>query len=644
MTLLGRINASTQYAATLSLSCSKSVVQPDMGRGRPQKPGTTEEKAAARRERVRNNVRALRERRKKEAAHVGDIVGTNRLVVEWEEEVLGEPSTSSRFVTCPRGTESRNGSDSTNASTSSSASRSGALFLVNRSTAARVIFPINVDSKSPYATALLATVREQFLPDAVYLPPAISSTDGKPWESEQFLWTPCAFWVTSAFTKASNQETGLLKTSLLAIGMLMKGLQFQDNSLKFASLEMYRRCLQGIRKSVEPLLKGRPQRPKDTVALYLSCHAAAMFELVQNSDLSATMHHLRGVSQLICHLGDGRDEDSQATGWLLIQDYRLAEMGLCLKFRYASVTSLRRRQFEQSTFGTLKFSRRHPSAQGYGSHNMLVKITDMADDISFVVVRLDALRLHLGRVDASLKLRRMLERLEAVWAGYQHLHDQLMSRYGSGFIYKDTSHENQASASVKFKTFDVGAAWCYNLMTQIYCIETMIDVTTTSLEVNRGPSFEQLPTEDEGSSDSNGAEMEPIDQSISYARLQELRGLHRSICIQLTQCLQYFLQTDKGITGQTLAIFPLDAATSMLEIELGRLQADLNEMQTLQNSAIWADTVQAKINKLLDARAFCRKMQERARAFGLPAFYTAGPETANDMFSSETLKKMAPKG
>ncbi|KAK5101463.1 hypothetical protein LTR70_000808 [Exophiala xenobiotica] len=608
-----------------------------MGRGRPPKPGTTEEKAAARRKRVRNNVRALRERRRKEAAHVEEVVGTNRLTVEWKEEALCELSTSRQLATCPHDTESGKGLDSTNASTSSSASRSGALFLVNRSTDARVIFPTNVDSKSSYATALLATVREQFLPDAVYLPPAISSTNGKPWESEQFLWTPCAFWVTSAFTKASNQETGLLKTSLLAIGMLMKSLQFQDNCLKSASLEMYRRCLQGIRKSVEPLLKDRLERPKDTVALYLSCHAAAMFELVHNSDLSATMHHLRGISQLICHLGDGRDEDSHAVGWLLIQDYRFAEMGLCLKFRYASVMSLRRRQFEQSTLGTLNFSRRDPSAHGYGSHNMLVKITDMADDISFVMVQLDALRLHRGRIDTSLKLRRMLERLEAVWAGYQHLHDQLTSRYGSGFIYKVTSHDSQASASVKFKNFDIGAAWCYNLMTQTYCIETMIDVTTTSLEVKRGSSFAQLWTEDEGSSVSDGAE-------ISYARLHELRGLLRSICVQLIQCLLYFLQTDKGVTGQTLALFPLDASASMIDIELGRLQADLNELQTLQNNTMRAHTVQANMNELLDAGAFCRKMQERARAFGLPAFYTAGPGTADDVLASETFNKMAPKG
>ncbi|KAK5952290.1 hypothetical protein OHC33_006763 [Knufia fluminis] len=615
-----------------------------MGRGRPPKPGTAEEKAAARRERVKNNVRALRERRRKEADLATDQTRTSQLAVEQvDEKIADTPSPVSKSVISSGASKARKTSDTSTSYSSASTKRSVGLFLVSRCNDARLILPTTVDTKSPYATALLAAVREQFLPDPVYLPPAINNTNGKPWESTQFLWTPCAFWVTSAFTKASNQEPSLLRATLLSVGMLMKSLQFQDTFLKIASLEMYRRCLQGIRKSLEPLVDGRSERPKDSVALYLSCHVAAMFELIQNPDLNAAMQHLRGVSQLICHLGDGRDEDGQSIAWLLLQDYRFSEMGLCLKYRYASVISLRRRQFERSALGNLKLSARNISAHGYGSHNMLVRITDLADEISAVMVQLDILRPHLKRADALMKLREMLDRLGKVWADYEYLHDQLTSRYGSAFVYKDTSGENPGFGSLKFKTIDIGAAWCHNLMTQIHCIETQIDATSLALAISNAPKFDESLLGHEHSPEHDRSSAEPVDEVVSYKYLQGLRYLHRSICIQLTQCLHYFLQTDKGVTGQALAIFPLDTATSMLESELQRLQIDLQDARILKKSPMLISSIQQEITKLGEARAFCRQMQDRAEALGMPGFGSSDSEPRVVLFSSGTEEELVPK-
>ena len=560
---------------------------------------------------------------------MGDVADTSRLAVEWNDEnAVREPSTDNDVTLPLHGSQLRTKSEGTNIYSSTKVLQLRPPSLVTQQQNGSVMFPTTVSTKNSYSVALLGSIREQFLPDSVYMPPAIDSMNGKPWESDQFLWTPCAFWVTSALTKASKQETSLLKNSMLSIGMLLKSFQFQDASLKIASLELYRRCLQGIRKSLEPFLNGRQERPKDAVALYLSCHAAAMFELVQNSDLSATMHHLRGVSQLICHLSDNRDEEGQSVAWLLLQDYRLAEMGLCLKFRYASVTSLRRRQYEHVAFGKFRPSSKDISAHGYGSHNMLVRITDMADDISAVMVQLDTLRPRLERADASIKLRRLIAKLETTWAGYQYLHDQLTSRYGSNFVHRDVDDEGPASSTLKFKTFDVGAAWCYNLMTQIYCVETQIEATTMALNISRTMQFDRSLTVDDYGLESNETCAKALNDVVSYQRLRELRQLHRTICIQLTHCLQYFLQTDKGITGQALAIFPLDTAISMLECEMQRLKADLVTASDAQRSSTQVASIQQDITSLLDAREYCQKMEERAKAFGLPGFQSAGPTTA----------------
>ena len=176
-----------------------------MRRGRPPKPGTADEKAAARRERVRNNVRALRERRKKEAAGGRSSESThlsaNRLS-DGEERSSSDDdddfdhSLDSLAV-------SRKSSNASSSSTYSTLAKQNSIAVI--------------DTKSLYSLALIGNMRANFLPDSVYLPPTVDTTKGKPWESDQFLWTPCAFWVTNAFTRASSQDTGLLKTAVLAV-------------------------------------------------------------------------------------------------------------------------------------------------------------------------------------------------------------------------------------------------------------------------------------------------------------------------------------------------------------------------------------------------------------------------------------------
>lgn len=264
----------------------------------------------------------------------------------------------------------------------------------------------------------------------------------------------------------------------------------------------------------------------------------------------------------------------------------------------------------------------------------------MADDISAVMVQLDNIRPHLQQTDAFVKLRRTLEELGAVWTGYQHLHDEFKARYGSAFVYKDTSSDDPALGALKFKTFDIGAAWCYKLMTQIYCVETKIDATTMALEIRSDVKFEQSAS----SPESDELAVDSVDDIVSYEALQELRHLHRSICIQLTQCLQYFIQTDKGVTGQTLALFPLDAAVTMLDRELHRLQVDLKETESSPGTQVEMSMIEANIEHLIDTRAVCQQMQHRAEAFGLPTCYHDGSGTTNDFQPPKMLRDMGQDG
>ncbi|KAJ9651655.1 hypothetical protein H2198_009068 [Neophaeococcomyces mojaviensis] len=611
-----------------------------MGRGRPPKPGTAEEKAAARRERVRLNVRALRERRKQEAVP-NDVDESSRPKLQWldSDESRSSSSLGADTMSVSDGASIRRSSNMSSRK-SSTTSTSSALLVVNQKNNATAKFPMSVDTNSPYAAAFLGTVRQQFLPDSVYLPPAISNTTGKPWDSDQFLWTPCAFWVTSAHTKASNQERSLLKTALLAIGMLLKSLEYQDASLRIASLEMYRRCIVGIRKSLEPLVGPNPKRPKDTVALYLSCHAAAMFELVQNSDLSATMHHLRGISNLICHLGEDNDEDGKSIAWLLLQDYRFAEMGLCLKFRYASMTSVKNRQYESRHLDQLQPSNRSPQARGSGSNNMLVTITDIADEIASIMVQLDGLRQDLKNTNSLAKLKALLKELDSIFSSYDALYAQLTARYGSAFVSVANDGDDTGIGYLKFKTFDIGAAWCYNLMTQVYCLETSIEVVTLLIQLSRWANSMPSPPDSKDSGEGTEEVDDLSDEAQMREKIQKLRDQHRGVCIQLSQCLQYFLQTDKGITGQSLSIFPLDAAASMIEIEMQRLNADLQDAKEVNASLADFTAISRRRDELHRAGLCCQKMQTRAESFGMPSFYTAGATGASNLSEAGDVHTM----
>jgi len=478
-------------------------------------------------------------------------------------------------------------------------------------------FPVSLNTRNSYAVAFLAHVRQQFLPAAIYLPPAINNTDDKSSENDGFLWTPCAFWITSAHIKASCQDHSLLKTALLAIGMLLKSLEYGDPSLRVASLEMYRRCLVGIRRSIELLTAPNSKRPKDTMVLYLSCHAAAVFELTQNSDMTGTMHHLRAISNLMCHLGEDYDEYGNPVAWQLLQDYRWAEMSLCLKFRYASMMSHKHRQLEHASSGRQRSNRHSPKAHTSSRHHMPVIITDIADDITAIMVQADALRKQLKDYDTAAKLVRLINRLDRILSRYNPLYAQLVSRYGSAFVSIDSSEDDYALGYLKFKTFEIGAAWCYNLVTQAYCLETSIEIATLLSKLSRlatyRPSF-PLHTESDGSIDGF---IELLDGIRLDEKIHLLRGQHRNVCIQLSQCSQYFLQTDKGMIGQALAIFPLDTAASMIDSEMERLYADTQEVG--HTPAILTSLAELQV-----ARVVCRKMQARAQMFGLPSFYTAG--------------------
>lgn len=587
-----------------------------MPRGRPPKPGTAEEKAAARRERVRQNVRALRERRKqksivvepppntppslvwmsqssRETSEVNDVSSDDSNTVDEVETFQSSPQASGQLAVLPL---------------------PGAKLQVER---ARI--PWAPDSTEPYAASLLATFRKQFLPDASHLPEIFDPTQGNPCEKLDFLWTPCAFWVTNAFNLASNHGAETLRTGLLAVATTLKAYECGDDRLRIASFDLYRKSLQGIRKTLEVV---RSHPPKDKTTLYLACHAAAMFELMQNSSLRATLHHVQGIGQLIEFLGDNRTQSSSSVPFLLLQDYRMLEMNFCLKYRYESTLSKRKRQQNPRLSSAVH---RDPLLLGpsASNHSMLIAITDTADEICSVMVELDQLKqLDLKSIDETC-LEKLVNKLSLILTAFDMWTIQLEARHLPTLVSEPES--GPEGKSFRFTNFEVGAAWVFSFTVKAFGAETSIEATALLGAVE---SCQTRSSDSDGVTtlgDQDFATLPSAQRSPRTRRLQYLRSQLRRVLDQLVQSLSYFFQTDKGMVGQALGVFPLDTATSLLTKEWQRLEDDLVEAQMdtagIRNE-LWYGEVQANLERVNEALLFCQQMQKRAQDFGLPTFYT----------------------
>lgn len=565
-------------------------------RGRPPQPGTAEEKAALRREKVRLYVKAHRERKK-----------TATGLSSASEERSEPRSSSSPSSSIIKDRVERNHESEDAFSVKSARSESGSEEEIDRRdgnlspahrfartpTGARspnsTLAVMRPQGGKEFAVALMGAFRGQFLPPSVCVPAR------QEFGSE--LVTPCSVWITNAYGIALKQDSGALKSTILAVGLALTGAQYQDDRLKLASLDVYRKALRQVRTDLKPLEAGQTT---NYLIPYLTCLAAAMYEMVHDGFSANIVKHVTGAISLMELLP--RDTNiSHLLSDLLLEDLCMWEIVFALKNRYPSrLRSLRQHK------GNRAYRVAGESQTTSCNATILGDLLDAADEIPTIMARMDQLRaephsdLKYREYEAEMrKLSRIIISLDE-WAVRFHL------RFGPIYVQVDstTNGSDPSTQSFRFVSYEVAASWVYCLTFLVCVVEANIEALTEVLRLHgsrqspsaafdatMGPqrvidivSQVQQPTGYEMWHERTGIvpQIQPgLHSNHDFLRnkMNDLRSKLRTNLTQLIEAMCIFIPQPKGIIGQSLVLFPLNRCKFMLKKEQVMLQEDLDNMK-----------------------------------------------------------------
>jgi hypothetical protein len=549
-----------------------------MPRGRRPGPGTAEEKAAIRREKVRLNVQAYRKR--KQEAQKGSAE-ESKPNLRWVEDTKWQNEYEQQRKSCGSASESSYGSPA-----ASNTSRSELDDTDSDASKAVVIaaprFSITPDPSKQYVLSLLGAFPERFLPNQLSMP---SMGD------IQTLRTPCALWVTTATKQARMQESGALNDVLQAIVLAVMGMEHQRQDVQVHAQQLYVRSLTKTRRSLMPILSNdKAATTSDVLGLLLSCHAAAVYELLVNGSMTDMLRHITGIGNLIEHQRDLPDFPA-LTGNSLVEEYRMLEIHFCL---------LERRQ---STIGRINehklAAQKITPKQGVVDTEVgpISRLLNLADQILPIMVELDSYTKHrpatagqlMGLVQTALSLHSQLD----AWSGF--LHDQSFPASPKSDNSSDTDDPVDLS---QITQYEFASCYMFSLSYDLHAVGVCVEAVEALWKRTQNLNGPRL--------------IKPS------AQILLLRTKALQVAGAILELMPYFFQADKGIIGRSIAIWPLEAVWKALDTESQRLAFD--ELVCIHTSVADEFKVRTQADRALVAKYYklCRKTGRSAHSFGLP--------------------------
>ena len=547
-----------------------------MPRGRRPGPGTAEEKAALRRERVRLNVQAFRRRK---AGEAGDQEDKSKSNIRWVSDSKWQAEYDEKQRQAEDG-----GSDLTLVDRTASPTISNVSTLEDDEVRqlSLMMLPQTPDLRRQYSHALLASLPARFLPQRVSIPELPSGFIK--------IRTPCALWVTSACSMAQTQESGPLKDALMSIILALASQEQGRPDLNVKSQQLYMRSLTKTRRTLQPIIANeRLPVNTDIAGIFLACHAASVFELFVNGSLEDMARHVSGIGFLIHHLQNHTEVSNvnSAIGDSLIEEYRMLQMNFSMMSRQPSTIHLH----------NLKINRK--PVRGV---SIFTDLLDLADQVPPIMVKIDKLRpkQQSDPSDCAEQLVHLIPELFNIhselkaWSNI--LREKLIEKsLGDIFAPEDLSLNTSAITSYEF-----ASTWMFSCSYDCYAIETCIE----ALEFLA--SLEQSPGKAES--------------TLSYYRTEPLRTSLITNAGGIVDIMPYFMQPDKGIIGRSIAIWPLEGAWSTLESEEKRLRRDEKELDEIDADIELKIKVQERKVLVMKYLKLCRDAEATAKTFGLPMF------------------------
>jgi hypothetical protein len=393
-------------------------------RGRPPGPGTAQEKAAARRERVRRNVQNYRKRRNEQSRNDDDPIDQTRDPGTWSVVPRMSPETWRL-------------------------ERSGPVPIETRVDVGLLQVP---DPGIQYTNGLLGRLVEIMLPKSPTVPESPSATM-QPVD-------PCATWMTKAFTLATNQGGGALRDIMVAILLVVQGPVNWGPERGLIAQQLYMRGIRVIRQELGFLLTHNRLPGSRPLELYLACHAAALFEMAKAESYADVIRHLRGVGSILDHLfGSCWDAAASAVSNPMIQEFREFEIGFCMMQRRLPSYRSKREVIDTSKVADADNSQVRDAMMRLG------------DWICAIMVDFDRL------TRAPLASNNLLEAIQSHEASLTKILQEIdiwLAQLMAGSTSEFPLAPDQARG---FVNLTVGLTWSFAMAFKIHALETRIAVS-----------------------------------------------------------------------------------------------------------------------------------------------------------------------
>ncbi|KIW24970.1 uncharacterized protein PV07_10646 [Cladophialophora immunda] len=539
-----------------------------MGRGRPPYPRSEDERVAIRREKVRLNVQAHRERQKlKKRLEALNAPYQPRL--RWVQETKWQSK---------RATDTRD----QNQVVKYAPTRCG------RSPGSHCSLLNHPGPEKQYTLALLALFRSRLLPDRVTL--------RRPGPSEQRLTTPCAPWVVRGYELAAVKENPLMIGMLRALGLALLGADHQREDIQMVAQRTYQTTLPAVSRQLGLLMNGCNRSSSDYPTLMLSCHAAAMFELNVGGSLLDLNRHVRGLGCLLVH----RFLESKSMPddvYDLLEEYRLFELVFCFISRQKSVLTGTPLATEAISTDGRDLGNQHMS--------QISRLVRCAGSVPPIMVYVD--RLKSGTLTGERELARMskfLKTLSCTTTGLQIWCEDFLANDARSVA--ESSNYTSGHGDLAFPNLEVLTAWTYYLSFKMHTLETCISLLEHATLTQ-----------------SSLREVEYVEDStkcIQSSETDEEVILLRSDLLETTKLLlrslPYFSETSLGYIGRSLVAFPLETAKRTLLHEFERRSS----LTLAGSEAACVDSSDHTVQDIIEGIAALKLMATSAKASGCALF------------------------
>ncbi len=509
-----------------------------MPRGRPRDADYDAERAAARRAKVREYVRAFRQRKKDAPSLAADpnsagFSGYSSLVFisEDQENAVPRRGSSSSLDTASSKKKAERPRPSNLPWRRLMPRGDGdppAVGLRNKDIGLHAPRWIVPNEAAEWKVSFLAFLQHRYVPNTTkFANPLLANTN---------MPITCVSWINAACDIAAR-DGGSLGHSMAAMSLSLVGAERKNSNMHKSAMVEYQRALKQLNSDLSMVLSGSNDGQSDTSGLQLACFACSIFELVNNGSFMNLVHHMSGIGLLIQHGASGSLKTS--LGRDVLYEYRLIDITICLSVRKDSFLS--RREWIDFPWKST-----HPQAT-----SLLHTVVDIAYGIPPIMTTFD----RTQHAASEAALRSMLVSLLKIRADLEDWEIRVNTECGTNIYHFAPSQWFHACLTKVFPyTFDfcnfptaTALLFCWTFKVRLLGLADEIRRRLRKLlcVAPRGTVTSQFQQSTLNEIDTE-IENDNI-ECIYYARL---------IC----QALEYFFASDKRLIGRFCALLPFETA------------------------------------------------------------------------------------